>query len=66
MLRLIPMKELPAIVGLSRAKIYEMMKSGEFPPASFLTPFRSAHRSDLIEQWINDRPFVASRKENKG
>ena len=62
MLRLIPMKELPGIVGLSRTTIYEMIKTGDFPPATELTPFRSAHRSDLIEGWIKERPFVASKK----
>jgi predicted DNA-binding transcriptional regulator AlpA len=56
------MKELPSIVGLSRAKIYELIKTGDFPPATELTPFRSAHRSDLVEKWIEERPFVASKK----
>ena len=62
MLRLITMKELPSIVGLSRAQIYEMIKTGDFPPATKLTPFRNAFRSDLIEKWITERPFVVSRK----
>jgi len=63
MLRLIPMRDLPGIVGLSRAKIYELMKNGEFIPATFLTPHRSAFRSDLLEEWINSRPFVTSKDE---
>jgi predicted DNA-binding transcriptional regulator AlpA len=66
MLRLISMKELPGIIGLSRATIYQLLAAGEFIPPVQLTPSRRAWRSDLVEQWINDRPVVSPRKENKG
>ena len=62
MFRFIPMKEVVGIVNLSRAQIYRMMKTGEFPPSTFLTKCRSAHRSDLVENWMKERPFVGSNK----
>jgi predicted DNA-binding transcriptional regulator AlpA len=62
MLRLIKMKELPSIVGIGRTTIYELIAAGEFVPPVQLTPTTCAWRSDLIEKWINERPFVASKK----
>lgn len=60
--RLIAMKEVVGIVGLSRAKIYDLIKEGKFVIPTQLTPCRIAFRESLLERWVADRPFVASPK----
>lgn len=51
------MKDLVNIVGLSRASIYRLMDSGDFPEAIDLTGSRSvAWREDEIQAWIDSRP----------
>lgn len=60
--RLISMKETVGIVSLSRAKIYELIKAGNFVVPTQLTPCRIAFRESLLEKWIQERPFVTSPK----
>lgn len=60
--RLISMKETVSIVSLSRAKIYELIKAGQFVIPTQLTPCRIAFRESLLEKWIQERPFIAAPK----
>lgn len=60
--RLLPMREVTKLVGLSKTTIYELIKTGEFIVPTQLTPFRIAFKSSLIERWIDSRPFVAAKK----
>jgi predicted DNA-binding transcriptional regulator AlpA len=61
-LRFIPMKDLTKEVNLSRAQIYKLIASGDFPPLVELTKTRRAARSDLVDLWKENRPFVTSQK----
>jgi len=56
--RNIKMKELPEIVGLSRASIYRLMDKGEFPVAIKLTSSENgpvAWREEEIIEWRETR-----------
>lgn len=54
------MKEVTSIVSLSRAKIYELIKEGNFVVPTQLTPCRIAFRESMVEKWIQERPFAVS------
>lgn len=47
------MKDLPAIVGISRAEIYKQIAEGRFPPPVKLGPKASAWTPDSLQAWRN-------------
>ena len=60
---IIRMKDLPAMAGPSRAKIYRMIEDGRFPRPHKLDPEDPKSTavgwySDEVEAWINSRPVV--------
>lgn len=61
-IRYLRMKELPNITGKSRTQIYELIRKGEFIPPTILGPRTTGYRSDLLEAWLESRPFTGSRK----
>jgi prophage regulatory protein len=56
--RLIRLRELLGIVGLGKSRVYELVRSNEFPEPVRLTMKAVAWRSDEIQQWIDSRPPV--------
>ncbi len=58
--RLIRLRELLGIVGLGKSRIYELIRSKEFPEPVRLTMKAVAWRSDAVQQWIAERPPVNS------
>jgi prophage regulatory protein len=62
MYRLLAMKEVVKIIGLSRATIYELIKAGDFIPPIRLTDSRIAFSELMLERWIDSRPFVATKQ----
>ena len=55
-LRLLRLREVVRITGLSAASIYVMSRDGKFPMRRKLGPRASAWRSDEVEQWCASRP----------
>ena len=56
--RLVRMKELKQLIGLSNASIYRHIKNGTFPKQIQLSQSCVAWRLSAIEKWIEE-------KENK-
>lgn len=62
MVKLMPVKEVAAVTNQCRTMIFKQVKAGKFPPPVQISPCRIAWRSDLVEKWIEERPFAASKK----
>ena len=58
--RLLRMKEVQKIVGLSRSTIYALLAEGKFPRARRLTPATVAWRYSELLAWIDSRPAADS------
>ena len=57
---------LPAVrarVGLGKTKLYDLVKSGEFPAPIQLSKRAVGWRSDHIDQWLKSRPPAATREK---
>ncbi|RIH70471.1 hypothetical protein BJG01_09870 [Vibrio splendidus] len=54
--KLIAIKELTETIDVSRATIYRMMDTGEFPLSIKLSSNRVAWYEHEIMEWINTRP----------
>lgn len=57
--RIIRIREVSRLVGLSRPSIYRMMREGDFPPAIRLGVNSVGWRASAVEAWINSRPQAA-------
>lgn len=55
MKRLVRIPEVASTVGLSRSKIRQMVRDGEFPKPIRLTENTVAWDSDLVQKFIEDR-----------
>ncbi len=53
--RLLTMREVSKVTSLGRSKLYEMIRSKEFPAGIRLSPARRAWRASLINRWIAER-----------
>lgn len=54
--RMLNIREVAAITGLSKATIYEWMARGTFPTSRRLGPNRIAWPADSIADWLESRP----------
>ena len=54
-LRLLPMSAVVEKVGVSRAQIYKLMNTANFPKPVHLSKRGRAWRSDEVDQWIESR-----------
>ena len=61
--RLLRLKEVVQMVGLSRASIYRLMDSGDFPHAIRVGPRAVRWRLRDIEQWMSERPLTTDKVE---
>ena len=59
--RLLRRKEVEQMVGLSRASIYRLMDSGDFPHPIRVGPRAVRWSLGDIEQWISERPFTTGK-----
>ena len=55
------MKALPGITGVSRAQLYGLIKRGEFVPSTQLSTKCVGFRSDLVQAWMESRPFRTTK-----
>jgi prophage regulatory protein len=55
-------KEVEQLTGLSRSTIYVLMSKGKFPYPTKIATRAVAWRSDIIEQWIYNRPSDGGMK----
>jgi prophage regulatory protein len=53
--RIIRIKELMAIVGLSRSTIYKLMNEDKFPKQIHLSERTAGWRMSTVMEWINER-----------
>lgn len=60
MQRIYRLRDLPAVTGLSKSTLYEMMARGEFPKPIKLARRAVGWRSDAVEQWLDEREQVAA------
>ena len=59
MKRLIRLPEVSSTVGLSRSKVRQMVRDGEFPKPIRLTENTVAWDADLVQRWISERLAAA-------
>jgi len=55
--RLVRMKELKQLIGLSNASIYRYIKNGTFPKQIQLSQNCVAWRMSAIEKWIREKEY---------
>ena len=53
--RLLKLKQVMSITGLSRSYVYELAKAGTFPQPLKLSERSSAWLESEVQQWINER-----------
>ena len=67
MIKLLKIKEVGELTGLSKVQLYRMEARGEFPPRREVSPGRVAWLSSEVEQWIESRPVrVSSQIDKRG
>jgi prophage regulatory protein len=55
--RLVRMKELKQLIGLSNASIYRHIKNGTFPKQIHLSERCVAWRLSSVEKWIKEKAY---------
>lgn len=63
--RLIPLSDVMALTGMSRATIYRAMKNSLRFPVAVKIGARTAWRLDEVEEWMNNRPRMSGNFEIK-
>ena len=58
-MKILRRSEVVARVGLSRATIYRMISSGEFPRSVRIGVRATGWRSDEVEEWLASLPYTA-------
>ena len=58
--RLLRLADVTLATGLSRARIYDLEKKGDFPPRRKLSERAVAWNQIEIIEWINSRPLARS------
>ena len=58
-MKILRRSEVVARVGLSRATIYRMISSGEFPRSVRIGVRATGWCSDEVEEWLASRPYTA-------
>ncbi len=61
--RLLRRKEVEQMVSLSRASIYRLADSGDFPHPIRVGPRAVRWRLGDIEQWMSERPLATDKVE---
>jgi prophage regulatory protein len=54
--RVLRLKSVLAVTGLSRSSVYRLVQRGEFPRPVALTPRASGWRASEVYQWLEERP----------
>jgi prophage regulatory protein len=58
--RLLRLREVIRLTGLSRSSIYRLESQGRFPSRVRLGDRATAWRSEAVDEWIADRPLANS------
>jgi len=53
--RLIPLREVLARTSVSKTRLYQLLKQGQFPRQLRVSPGRVAWVSSEVERWIEER-----------
>ena len=64
--RIIRMKDLPSIVGLSRSSVWRLEKAGHFPPRRKLGANSVGWLHSDIQAWMLNRATVPLRSRDDG
>lgn len=56
--RIIRMKELTSILGLSRSTIYRLIQEGKFPKQIHLSIRTAGWRLSVINEWISQKETI--------
>lgn len=56
--KILSMAEVKGLTSLSRATIYKLLKTQEFPQQVRLTPRRIGFKAEQIQAWIESRQAV--------
>ena len=59
--RLLRLKEVEQMVGLSRTSIYRLMDRGDFPHPVRVGPRAVRWRLEDLEHWRSERPFTTGK-----
>ena len=57
-MKVLPIKEVTNLTGLSRVTIWRLEQEGRFPSRVSLSPRRVGWRKNEIEEWLDTRPKV--------
>jgi prophage regulatory protein len=65
-MKVLPIKEVTNLTGLSRVTIWRMEQRGAFPKRIALSPRRVGWREDEISEWLESLPRVSSDSQSEG
>lgn len=63
-IKILRLKQVKEITGISRSSIYLRMKEGTFPQSLSLGPRAIGWSSTSIDQWVNDRIIESQKVES--
>ncbi len=62
--RILRAREVVAAIGVSKATLYRMVNSGQFPRPIRVGARAVGWRMDEIDAWMADRPRVGTQKQD--
>ena len=65
-MKVLPIREVTNLTGLSRVTIWRMEQKGMFPQIIALSPRRVGWREDEISEWLESLPRVSSDPQLEG
>ncbi len=63
-IKILRLRQVKEITGISRSSIYLRMKEGTFPQSVSLGPRAIGWSSNSIDQWVNDRIIESEKVES--
>jgi len=63
-IKILRLRQVKEITGISRSSIYLRMKDGTFPQSVSLGPRAIGWSSNSIDQWVNDRIIESEKVES--
>ena len=62
-MKILKLKEVVYLTGLSRVTIWRLEQRGDFPTKIVLSPNRVGWLEDEVSDWIASRPRISSQQE---
>jgi prophage regulatory protein len=60
--RLLRPRQVCEVIGLQRTRLYDLIRSGDFPAPLRISAKAVAWRSDIVAEWIATRPSARPAK----